>query len=232
MNMQARHTGWANAVFKIYILRLLKKHFHSFRMIGDYPRIDKTLPAILLPNHSTWWDGFFVYLLNEKLFKRKIFLMMLEEQLQNYPFFNKVGAFGIRPQNPKHTLNTLLYATRQLSKDNLLCFFPQGELTSNRKRPVVFKPGLKWVVEKYGQKTQIIPVIMHVEMTEHQYPEVFFHFSDIKIYDGQHVPDVNQIAEQQEKYLDDMAAQLAAGHKGQELFKGRRSISEVMRKRN
>ena len=39
--------------------------FMKFRCWGELPEIPDHLPLLLLPNHSTWWDGFFVYLLNK-----------------------------------------------------------------------------------------------------------------------------------------------------------------------
>jgi 1-acyl-sn-glycerol-3-phosphate acyltransferase len=93
--IQARHTKWAEWIFIPYISHLLSRSFYSVRLLGNMPETDKNLPLVLLPNHSTWWDGFFVHLLNRKIFEREIFLMMLKSQLEKFSFFSRLGAFGV-----------------------------------------------------------------------------------------------------------------------------------------
>lgn len=54
---------------------------------------------------------------------------MLEEQLRRYAFFNKLGAIGIDKNNPRSIGKSLLYIREMLaSKDNLVNFYPQGEI--------------------------------------------------------------------------------------------------------
>ena len=130
--IEAKHIFWAEKLFQFYIFRLLKKHFHAFHLLGEIPKIDPNIPVILIPNHSTWWDGFFFYLLNRKLFKRTIYLMMLESQLSKYHFFSKVGAYSVAPENPKKILQSLRYTIGLLKKHTdkkpIICIFPQGEM--------------------------------------------------------------------------------------------------------
>ena len=75
--IKANPTRWAKFIFHIYVMRLLKRSFHSFNLIGNIPKSDPELPLLLIPNHSTWWDGFFVYLLNDQFLKRELYMMML-----------------------------------------------------------------------------------------------------------------------------------------------------------
>ena len=86
-----------NLIFLPYILRQFRKTFHGLYFLGPVPTPDPTLPLLITPNHSTWWDGFFFYTLNKRIFRRKGYLMMLEEQLSKYRFFRRIGAFGIEP---------------------------------------------------------------------------------------------------------------------------------------
>ena len=97
--IQARHAAWADRIFHPYVTWLFKRHFHALRLLGKIPETNPELPLLLLPNHSTWWDGFFVYLLNKKLFERQPYLMRREDQLSRYRFFTRLGAYSINPQS-------------------------------------------------------------------------------------------------------------------------------------
>jgi hypothetical protein len=58
--IQAQHAAWADRIFHPYVTWLFKRHFHVVRLLGKIPETNPELPLLLLPNHSTWWDGFFV----------------------------------------------------------------------------------------------------------------------------------------------------------------------------
>ena len=76
--IKARHEAWAQVLFRHYVRRLLKKHFNNVHLIGEPPRLDDELPLIIVANHSTWWDGFFVHLINERFLHRELYLMMAQ----------------------------------------------------------------------------------------------------------------------------------------------------------
>ena len=61
----------------------------------NLPEFDKSKSLIVTPNHFSWWDGFFIYWTNKKLFNRKLYVLMLEEQLKRYWFFKKLGCYSI-----------------------------------------------------------------------------------------------------------------------------------------
>jgi 1-acyl-sn-glycerol-3-phosphate acyltransferase len=68
-------------------------------------KLDPSLPTLFIANHSTWWDGFFIYELYRKLKLKKSFrIVMLESELKKVPFFRLCGAVGLIPKNPKHNL--------------------------------------------------------------------------------------------------------------------------------
>lgn len=179
--IKARKIIWAEKLFQFYMLRLLKKSFYSFYTFGEIPKPKNNLPTILLPNHSTWWDGFFVYLLNHYFFKRTTYLMMLEEHLSKHKFFSKIGVFSINPNNPKSTIKSLNYTAELLKqKENgfpQICIFPQGELLAWGTRPLKFKKGIEVILKKYKGDVNLILVGIKVEQIREQLPEVFFNFS-------------------------------------------------------
>ena len=115
--IRARHRLWADIIFQPYLTWLFKRNFHEIQVLGTPPKIPDDLPVLLLPNHSTWWDGFFVYLLNKKIFHRTAYLMMLEKQLSKYKFFTKIGAYSIEPEKRRSIIESLEYTVQLLNQE-------------------------------------------------------------------------------------------------------------------
>ena len=172
---RARHSWWAELVFRPYLERLAKKHFHALKLIGDPPQIPSELPLLIIANHGTWWDGFFVYLLNLRVLHRTLYVMMLEEQLERYSFFSRVGAFGIRQGMPRSVIESLGYSAGVLhAPGTALCLFPQGEMRSPRVRPLGFQRGVEKILAMHGGDVCILPVAMRCEHLGNRRPEAFF----------------------------------------------------------
>ena len=176
--IKAQHKWSAEKIFRVYVFRMLKKHFASVSLLGKFPNLDPILPTILIPNHNTWWDGFFAYFLNEAVAKQNIYLMMLDEQLKKYPFFSQVGAYGIDPDNPKATLTSLKYTLELLdlptTPKSMVCIFPQGELQPWNPNGLKFKPGIDWIIRKWENPINIVPLAIRPEFLEDQLPQLFF----------------------------------------------------------
>jgi hypothetical protein len=171
----ARHQRWAEWLFFPFVKRLLRRSFHCLRLLGELPQLEPGQPLVIIPNHGTWWDGFFVYILNRLLFHRQLYLMMLHEQLSRYRFFCRVGAFGIRPGLPRSVLETLKYCAAVLQEPGrALCLFPQGELRYHALRPLGFQRGLERILQLCGRSVQLLPLGIRCELLEDQRPEAFF----------------------------------------------------------
>ncbi|MBN1350932.1 lysophospholipid acyltransferase family protein [candidate division KSB1 bacterium] len=225
----ANHTWWADKVFEIYLRRLLKQYFHAIRMFDDLPEIDPRYPLILVPNHSTWWDGFFIYWLNKKFFRRRAYLMMLQAQLQKYLFFARIGAYSVEPANPKKILESLRY-TLNIMQDGgedppLICIFPQGELLPWSRRPLNLKRGIDWLITHYRQPVNLLPLAMKAEFGGEQKPEAFFLFGQNRIVDLNRFHGMQWLEQTLSSLLNELDAQLAAGAKSQLLFAGSSSIN-------
>lgn len=120
--------------------------------------IDSQKPVLFIANHSSWWDGFFVYEVYKKLKLKKQFkIVMLESELKKFPFFRLCGAVGLIPKNDQHNKEIF----RNL-KNHCVCFFPQGQLTPQNQRPLSFKPGIKQLITTL-HPVQIVAVGMHIE---------------------------------------------------------------------
>ncbi len=224
----AQHNKYADWLFRVYILQLFRKHFYAIHLLGERPQVKANVPMLLLPNHSSWWDGFFIYLLNIRLWHRPTFLMMLEEQLKKNPFFRFLGAYSLDPhsaagirQSFKYTLN--IFRTSYEKACNI-CIFPQGELLPWGHRPLGYKPGVMWLLNKVDRPIQIIQLAIRVEMLAQQRPEVFFMFSSIEPRKDSLT--LQQLESSHEHLLSCLEEKIIAKEKGMLLLKGRPSVNE------
>jgi len=216
--IKARHTAWAERIFHPYVLWLFKRHFHAIHLLGQVPETNPDLPLLLLPNHSTWWDGFFIYLLNKKFFRRKIYLMMLEEQLSRYKFFARLGAFSINPQSAGGIKSSLRYSV-DILKENaaprpMLCIFPQGELLPWDRRPLIYKNGLETIMSGYAGKANLLPLAIKTSFLNEQLPEAFFLFGENIITNSNTFAGMPRLREIEETLLDELSRKIVRGEKG------------------
>ncbi|MGE5432518.1 MAG: lysophospholipid acyltransferase family protein [Syntrophomonadaceae bacterium] len=177
--IKAEHNKAARLVFDFYIDRLLKKNFSSFFLVNEFPEIKKTNSLIVTPNHFSWWDGFFIDLVNRKVFRRKIHIMMLEHQLKKYWFFRYLGAYSVRQENAKSIIETAEYS-REISDTpgNLNVIYPQGEIESYEKRPLSFKPGLRYFLRGITENCAVAPVLFKIKYGEDKKPSVYCWFGE------------------------------------------------------
>ena len=72
---------------------------------------------LLIPNHFSWWDGFFYYFINLKFFRKRFHVMMLEKELSKRPIFKYIGAFSVE-QKSETVQETLSYTSDLLKNPN------------------------------------------------------------------------------------------------------------------
>ena len=217
--IRAQHRFWADFIFQPYLTRLFKRHFHRIQLLGDLPEIPNHLPLLLLPNHSTWWDGFFVHLLNKRIFRRTAYLMMLEAQLSKYKFFAKIGAYSIEPKHRQGILESLKYTVELLNRGTpLVSIFPQGELLPWHTRPLDYKRGVEWILREYGKPVAILPLAIRTELLGEKRPEVFFLFGDVNVFDSDTFHGVAWLEETESALLDDLALRILRQEKGRNLL--------------
>lgn len=175
--IKASHNKWAKFVFDIYLERLLKKSFYDFRIINELPQLDNTKALLVTPNHFSWWDGFFIYWLNKKVFNRKLYIMMLEEQLQRYWFFQKLGCYSVDLHDNRKMITSMKYSIDLLSKpENLVTIYPQGEIQSFDSENLNFKNGINFLGKQSHKDFNILPVAFKIEYTNEKLPIIFCRF--------------------------------------------------------
>ncbi len=228
--IKTRHTVWADKIFRIYIHRLIRKYFNAIYRQGEIPVIEENKPLLLLPNHSTWWDGFLIYWINETFFRRPLYLMMLEEQLRKYPFFSRIGAYSINPGRIKDVKESLDYTIDILEREEipspLVCIYPQGELKTACVRPLGIKTGYNWIIQNSRQDIQVLPLAIRMEFTDQQRPEIFFRFDEIFQSNEELNPSPVALDHILSSLLDQIEESLDRKEKGYLYWTGSKSVSE------
>jgi 1-acyl-sn-glycerol-3-phosphate acyltransferase len=142
--IKANRSWLYQTFFNFYINRIIRSDFEKFIVLGEVDTNGRSV--LLIPNHFSWWDGFFAWQLNQKLFKRQFNVIMLEEQLKKHMFFSRIGAFSISPgsrsisESLNHCVNILG------DNSNLLVFFPQGKINSQHCTQLKFMPGVERII--------------------------------------------------------------------------------------
>lgn len=160
-------------LFDAYIQLMQKWHFrsHQIQLDGFY---DNTKSVVMIANHFSWWDGFWCSYLMRKTLGKQFYVMMLKHQLKKHAFLRKLGAFSIEPGS-KSILESLDFAQQLLqSPQNGVLIFPQGRfqpLASGNQ--FQFQKGIERLLNKMGDKVQLVFVHNQLEFGPHPKPTIF-----------------------------------------------------------
>ena len=143
----------------LYLDRKIKRSFSSVNYHWSHT-IDASRPMLVISNHTSWWDGFFIWQLNRNYLKKSFHVMMLEEQIERFPFFPKVGAYSVTPGT--RSIKESLDFTVELLNDhrNSVLYFPQGKLCSVYDDDMQFMGGVNYVLEKAKNVNVVFAAIL------------------------------------------------------------------------
>jgi len=197
--IKARHHWFYVTFFKYYIRFMFRRHFRKVHVKVDLQESGK--PVMLIGNHFSWWDGFFASYLNDRLFGRRIHVMMLEEQLRPRMFLNKAGAFSIKKQS--HQMMESIRYTREILGDpnNLVTMFPQGSIHSMFDFPVHFEKGPVKILRGLEGQVQIVFMVALVDYFSHPKPTLTLAARE---YDPGEAIDLKDMEETFNNYLQEM----------------------------
>src|SRR2546425_12368419 len=158
------------------IERSFRKYFDGvyFRMRGTYTDEQRaTLPMLICANHSSWWDGYVIALV-ERLLNVDGYLMVEEAQLSRYFFFAWIGCFSVNRQDARSALQSLQYAIKLLKEGpgRMVWLFPQGEISPNDRRPLVFFTGAAYIA-RATYPALLYPLAIRIEYLVEQRPALF-----------------------------------------------------------
>jgi len=211
----ARHSRWAELIFRPYLRRIMTRSFHAVRLLGQPPDPPRDVPVIVVGNHGTWWDGFFVYVLNQQVLHRQLYVMMLEEQLRRFRFFRRLGAFGISQGQARGVRAALSYSADLLrDPSHCLCMFPQGTMHRLHDRPLGFRRGLATILAMYGGEASVLPVAIACEFLGQRRPEAFLLADRFFRLDAAAFKGMEWMESEQTAQMDRLDAMIAAGETG------------------
>jgi 1-acyl-sn-glycerol-3-phosphate acyltransferase len=170
--LRARKSRWFERAFAVYNRNLIARRFEGLRVAGlEQLRVrEQGVPLLLYANHSSWWDGLIAFQLSRAC-RLEQYAMMEEQQLREYPFHRKLGAFGVVRENARDALRSIEYAGQLLKgTSRALWIFPQGETLPNDARPLVLYTGAARIVERL-KLADAAPVAIRYEFLEDYRPE-------------------------------------------------------------
>jgi 1-acyl-sn-glycerol-3-phosphate acyltransferase len=192
--------AWALGLLNVYLAIRFRLSFHKLVIDSAIQsQINPNLPILFIANHSSWWDGFFVYELYKKLRVKKDFkVVMLESELKKFPFFRLCGAVGLIPKNEEHNAKVFLGL-----KNSCVCFFPQGQMTPQGSRPLIFKYGINNLIQTL-HPVQIISVAILIEPFQFMKPTALIKAGSV-ILSGNLDINHEKLAQETEQHLDEVA---------------------------
>ncbi|MFN8578724.1 MAG: lysophospholipid acyltransferase family protein [Candidatus Sericytochromatia bacterium] len=189
--IKANHRIFFVKLFDYYISYILKKDFHNLDFNKEIS-FDKNKSILYISNHFSWWDGFFAYFLNNKIFKKKFHVMMLKKELEKRIVFSKIGAFSIEPKS-ETVEETLKYVCSLLEdKDNFVLIFPQGRLESNHKNTIKFRKGLEYIIKNTKEPIQFIFSSILIDYLQNRKPTAYIYLQSEIIDKMNNIEDIEK----------------------------------------
>ncbi|PVX49218.1 acyltransferase-like protein [Balneicella halophila] len=181
--IKAKHHKVIYPLFQWLSRFLINRHFNDVHINGEFA--DNGKPVLIIANHVSWWDGFWIMLLNLKIIKRKFHFMMLEEQLKKHWYFRYTGGYSVK-KNSRSILNSISYSIELLKQtNNLVLMFPQGEIHSIYNDAVIFENGVERIIKNAAANTQIVFVTNLIDYFSDSKPNLYIYFKSFFAQDFQ-----------------------------------------------
>jgi 1-acyl-sn-glycerol-3-phosphate acyltransferase len=122
-------------------------------------------PILLVPNHTSFWDGFIMKRVHDRLRPgAPFYTVMLERELERRPLLRRLGGMGIEPGDPRSFRTMLRDLADRLDarRDASVVFFPQGKIWPSFRRPLGFHPGIGTLLRRIPSMT-VLPTGIHLE---------------------------------------------------------------------
>jgi len=171
--IQAKHHIVIYRLFKWLTCFLLKQNFNSIHIESDF--IDNGKPVVLIANHISWWDGFWMEYLNQKITHRMFHFMMLEEQLKKHWYFKYTGGYSVKRKS-RDIVESIDYTIELLNiPDNIILMFPQGVINSAYNNSIHFERGIQQIIDKSKNDFQVLLVANFTDYFSNAKPNLFIY---------------------------------------------------------
>lgn len=176
--------GW----FARYTRWYLRRHAHSLRVSvnGWLPDNENGIPKVVFLNHAAWWDPLVCLHLWSSLFRSHAAYAPIDAAaLEKYPFFRRLGFFGVEPGSARGAATFLRTAEDLLRQPwTMLWVTPQGRFADARERPLDFKPGLGHLAARVARgdlegavnRVDFIPLAIEYTYWQERQPEILLRF--------------------------------------------------------
>jgi 1-acyl-sn-glycerol-3-phosphate acyltransferase len=173
MLLEARKHPALEDVYARYGRRLLRRSFARV-WLGGEPWPEGDGPTIALLHHSAWWDPIVALFLSHDLFRRDGYGIMQGAQLLRYPFFRRIGCFGVTSDGFDDARALALHAAHLMREGTrrTLWLFPQGELMPARVPRLAFRSGAARLAHAVPE-ARLVPVAVRYEFRGEQRAELF-----------------------------------------------------------
>lgn len=170
MLLEARKHAVLERLYAAYGRRILRRAFARI-WVGGAAWPDGDGPSLAFLNHSAWWDPVLALFLSHDLFRRDGYGIMQGAQLQRYPFFRRIGCFGVTDGTLTDVRLLSEYAAQALGggRARTLWVFPQGELLPPGA-PLRFRSGVARL-ERAAPGLPLVPVAVRYAFRFEQRPE-------------------------------------------------------------
>jgi len=173
--LKAKHLFFFYHFFRLHSLWNIQRHFEKVEISGVYE--EKGKPLLIIANHISWWDGFWVVYFRQKVVKRRFHFMMLEEQLEKNWFLRFAGGFSINKKS-KTIIDTIHYTQALLENpENMVLIFPQGKIESHYLTSLTFEKGIQKIVTK-SKDAQILFSVHLIDYFSNKKPTLFIYFKE------------------------------------------------------
>lgn len=177
-------------MFKWLSRLLIARNFNSVCINGEFT--DNKNSVLVIANHVSWWDGFWVEYLNQKLLQRKFHFMMLENQLKKHWYFRYTGGYSVKKKS-RSIIDSINYSIKLLQQcGNMVLIFPQGEIHSIHNDVLVFDKGVERIINKIAPKTQVVFVVNLIDYLSNRKPKLYIYVKPFLAQELQYINTENE----------------------------------------
>lgn len=184
--VEAKENRFFIFLFRYYTRLLFKRRFDGVWLKSSYEPRGGT-PVIYYSNHNSWWDGLIPFLLNEFLWGHNGRAMMEEDQIRNYSFFRRIGAFSVNRKDRRDVISSLRYATESLKREHpCLYLYPEGKIVPfHESLEPTFEGGLTWLAY-HRADLDVVPVGLYIHTMQSDKPRLLIRIGEaLKLPSGE-----------------------------------------------